>query len=170
MTPERKYLAALLRNAHVMEGQALTLLQTQIRRLENYREVVTRLRSYLEEISDHRSQLERCRHQLGEDKSPLMSPAIKNRANLPTFADWLSGDELSKHVKASVGIEYAKTKSYRWLSEAAHVAGEPEIAKICDGIVIQGWARAEWMWEQLPPRHHRTPFGALSAVLDSLST
>jgi ferritin-like metal-binding protein YciE len=32
MTPERRYLAALLRDAHVMEGQAMTLLQTQIRR------------------------------------------------------------------------------------------------------------------------------------------
>lgn len=151
MTPERRYLAALLRNARAMEGQAMTLAETQIHRLKNYPEIVARLRRYLEELGDNQSQLQRCLHQLGEDRFPLWDSAIKTRKNLPDCAHFSSTDDLLKNVMGNNVTELAKGKSYRWLSEAAHVADEPEIAKICDGIRARGWAMAEWMWEQLPP-------------------
>jgi ferritin-like metal-binding protein YciE len=151
MTPERRYLAALLRNAHVMEGQAMTLVETQIHRLKNYPEIVIRLRRYLEELGDNQSQLQRCLHQLGEDRFPLWDSAIKTRANLPDIAHLSSTDDLLKQVMGNNITELVKADAYRWLSEAAHVADEPEIAKICDRLGAQGWARAEWMWEQLPP-------------------
>jgi ferritin-like metal-binding protein YciE len=43
MTTPRESLAAWLRDAHAMEGQAETFLQTQIDRLENYPEALPRL-------------------------------------------------------------------------------------------------------------------------------
>lgn len=151
MTPERRYLAALLRNAHAMEGQAMTLAETQIHRLKNYPEIVARLRRYLGELGDNQSQLQRCLHQLGMDRFPLWDSAIKTRKNLPDFGPLSSTDDLLQHVMGNNLIEFAKREPYRWLSEAAYVADEPEIAKICDGIGARGWAMAEWMWEQLSP-------------------
>ena len=151
MTPERRYLAALLRNAHAMEGQAVTLVERQINSLKQYSEIVTRLRSYLEELIDNQSQFQQCLNQLGEDRFPLWDSAIKTTKNFPDFARLSTTEDLLlKEVLANNVAELVRADSYRWLSEAAHVADEPEIARICDGIRARGWAMAEWMWEQLP--------------------
>ena len=150
MKDARKYLAAWLRDAHAMEGKALTLLETQVSRLEDkYPQVVKRLRSRLVEILDHRLQLDRCRRKLGESSPAVDNVAIKIETNLPDFPRWLSSDELSKHILAYNAVERAKAETYQSLSAAAQAAGEPEIARICDGFVIQGSAMVDWMWEQL---------------------
>ena len=47
MTTARENLADWLRDAYAMEGQAISLLKTQIDRLENYPEAVPRLRAQL---------------------------------------------------------------------------------------------------------------------------
>ena len=47
----RDSLAAWLRDAHAMEGQAIKLLETQIERLESYPEALPRLRQHLDETN-----------------------------------------------------------------------------------------------------------------------
>ena len=150
MKDARKYLAAWLRNAHAMEGQALTLLETQVGRLEDkYPEIVKRLRSRLVEILDQRLQLDRCRRKVGEGTPAVDNVAIKIETNLPNFPGWLSSDELKKHCLAYNAVEQTKAETYHFLSAAAQAAGEPEIARICDGFVFQGSAMVDWMWDQL---------------------
>jgi ferritin-like metal-binding protein YciE len=150
MKDANKYLAAWLRNAHAMEVQALTLLETQVGRLEDkYPEVGKRMRSRLTEILDQRLQLDRCRRKLGEDIRAVNDIGIKIETNLPTFPGWLSSDELKKHCLAYSVVEQIKAETYHFLSAAAQAAGEPEIARICDGFVTQGSAMVAWMWDQL---------------------
>jgi len=150
MKDARKYLTAWLRDAHAMEGKALMLLETQVSRLEDkYPEVVERLRSRLVEILDHRLQLDRCRRKLGEGTPAVDNVAIAIETNLPNFPRWLSSDVLLKHFLAYNAVERTKAETYRSLSAAAQMAGEPEIARICDGFVIQGKAMVDWLWDQL---------------------
>jgi ferritin-like metal-binding protein YciE len=152
MKNARKYLVAWLRDAHAMEGKALTLLETQISKLEDKNpEIAKRLRGRLEEVWDNRFQLDRCRRKLGEVTCALDDVTITINTNLRDFSYRPFGDELFKHVFAHNAIELTKAETYRSLTEAALAAGEPEIAKICDGILMQGSAMADWMWEQLPP-------------------
>lgn len=66
MASPRDSLAAWLRDAHAMEGQAETLLQTQIDRLKSYPEALPRLRSHLEETKEQRAAIERCLAKLGK--------------------------------------------------------------------------------------------------------
>jgi ferritin-like metal-binding protein YciE len=152
MKDARKYLAAWLRDAHAMEGKALTILEVQIISFEEeYPEIAKQLRSRLEEVWDNRLQLARWRRKLGEVTSALDDVTIKINTNLRDFLDCPFGDDLlMKKVFAHNAVERTKAETYRSLTEAAQAAGEPEIAEICDGIVMQGSAMADWMWEQLP--------------------
>jgi ferritin-like metal-binding protein YciE len=133
MTTPRESLAAWLRDAHAMEGQAETFLQTQIDRLKNYPEALPRLKSHLEETKQQKTAVEQCLKQLGEDTSTLKD------------------SEVLKNALASAAFEQFEAASYRMLVSAAEVAGEPQIARTCETIMEQEVAMADWAWGQLQP-------------------
>jgi ferritin-like metal-binding protein YciE len=138
-----------------MEGQAITLLETQISRLESYPEAVPRLQQHLEETRDQRAKVEECLRTLGEDTSTLKDAAMKVGANLQGMMHMMSSDEVLKHALASNAFEHFEAASYRSLSAAAQNAGEPEIAKTCESIMQQELAMADWIWQQIPPMTHK---------------
>lgn len=150
-TTPRQTLAAWLRDAHAMEGQAETLLRSQIERLKNYPEALPRLRSHLEETRAQREALESCLEQLGESTSTLKDGTMKIAANLQGLMHMMSSDEVLKHALSSAAFEQFEAASYRMLVRAAHVAGEPEIAKVCETLMEQEVAMADWVWSQLEP-------------------
>jgi ferritin-like metal-binding protein YciE len=155
MNTMRENLAAWLRDAHAMEGQAITLLETQIGRLESYPEAIPRLREHLAETKDQRAKIEGCLSKLGEDTSTLKDAAMKVGANLQGLAHMMSSDEVLKHALASNAFEHFEAASYCSLAAAAKDAGEPEIAKTCEEIMKQELAMADWVWRQLPPMTHK---------------
>ena len=138
-----------------MEGQAITLLETQIERLESYPEALPRLRQHLEETKDQRAQVEGCLHKLGEDTSTLKDATMKVGASIQGMLHAMSSDEVLKHALASNAFEHFEAASYCSLAAAAQDAGEPEIAKTCESIMQQELAMADWVWEQLPPMTHK---------------
>jgi ferritin-like metal-binding protein YciE len=155
MTEARESLAAWLRDAHAMEGQAITLLETQIGRLESYPEAVPRLKQHLQETRDQQAKVEGCLQALGEDTSTLKDAAMKVGANLQGMMTMMSSDEVLKHALASNAFEHFEAASYCSLAAAARDAGEPDIARTCEEIMKQELAMADWVWQQLPPMTHK---------------
>lgn len=151
MTTPRESLAAWLRDAHAMEGQAETLLQTQIDCLENYPEALPRLRSHLEETKQQRAAIESCLSHLGEDTSTLKDGTMKIAANLQGLMHAMASDEVLKNALASAAFEQFEAASYRMLVTAAEAAGEQDIAETCRTIMEQEVAMADWVWGQLEP-------------------
>ena len=151
----RDTLASWLRDAHAMEGQAITLLETQIDRLKNYPEALPRLRQHLEETKEQRAKVEQWLNQLGEDTSTLKDATMKLGANLQGMLHAMSSDEVLKHALSSNAFEHFEAASYCSLTAAAEDANEPEIARTCDGIMRQELAMADWVWQQLPPLTHK---------------
>ena len=146
MTKARENLAAWLRDAHAMEGQAITLLKTQIDRLENYPEAVPRLREHM---------VEQCLSRLGEDTSTLKTGTMKLAANIQGMMHAMSSDEVLKNALASHSFEHFEAASYCSLVAAAEDAGEPEIAHTCENIMQQELDMAGWVWDQLPVLTHK---------------
>lgn len=151
MTTPRQSLAAWLRDAHAMEGQAETFLQTQIERLENYPEALPRLRSHLEETRQQKAVVEQCLKQLGEGTSIFKDATMKVAANLQGITHAMSGDEVLRNGLASAAFEQFEAASYRTLATAARIAGEPDIATACETIMEQELAMGDWAWGQLVP-------------------
>jgi ferritin-like metal-binding protein YciE len=150
MTTPRDNLAAWLRDAYAMEGQAIELLESQISRLENYPQAQPRLREHLEETKAQQAELERCLEQLGESPSAFKEAAMRVGANIQGMMHGLAGDEVLKHALGSHAFEQFEAGCYRSLSVAAEAAGEPQIARTCDRLMEQEQAMAAWVWEQIP--------------------
>ena len=155
MTQARDSLPAWLRDAHAMEGQAITLLDTQIKRLESYPEALPRLQQHLEETKQQRSQVEDCLQGLGEDTSSLKDAAMKIGAKLQGMMHMTSSDEVLKHALVSNAFEHFQAGSYCSLAAAAKDVGEHEIARTRENITNQELAMADWVWQQLPPLTHK---------------
>ncbi|HWK39296.1 MAG TPA: ferritin-like domain-containing protein [Hyphomicrobium sp.] len=151
MTSPRESLIAWLRDAHAMEGQAETFLQTQIERLKNYPEALPRLHSHLEETREQRAAVEQCLKRLGQDTSTLKNAAMKVAANVQGMMHAMASDEILKNALASAAFEQFEAASYRMLTTAAQIAGEPEIARICEIIMEQEVSMSDWAWGQLQP-------------------
>lgn len=147
----KENLVAWLRDAHAMEGQAETLLKTQIDRLENYPEAMPRLQSHLAETQQQRRSVEQCLKDLGEDTSTLKDSAMKLAANMQGMMHAMSSDEVLKNVLASAAFEQFEAATYRMLATAAQIAGEPKIAQTCETIMEQEVSMADWVWCQLSP-------------------
>ena len=150
MTTPRDNLAAWLRDAYAMEGQAIELLESQISRLEHYPQAQPRLRAHLEETKVQQATVERCLEQLGESPSSLKEATMRVGANIQGMLHALSGDEVLKHALASHAFEQFEAGCYRSLTAAAEAAGEPQIARTCDRLMEQEQAMAAWVWEQIP--------------------
>jgi ferritin-like metal-binding protein YciE len=150
MTTARDNLAAWLRDAYAMEGQAIELLESQISRLENYPQAQPRLREHLEETKAQQAELERCLEQLGESPSSFKEATMRVAANIQGLMHGLAGDEVLKHALASHAFEQFEAGCYRSLSVAAEAAGEPQIAQTCNRLMEQEQAMAAWVWEQIP--------------------
>lgn len=151
MTTATESLAIWLRDAHAMELQAESLLETQINRLENYPEVLPRLRAHLEETKQHKQMVEKCLTSLGEDASVLKDTTMKATANIQGMFQSLASDEVLKNALASAAFEQFEAASYRMLVTAAEKAGEPMIARTCETIMEQEISMADWAWGQLEP-------------------
>lgn len=151
MTTPRENLISWLRDAHAMEVQAQSFLETQIDRLQNYPEALPRLRSHVEETKQHRELVERCLTGLGEDASTFKDATMRAAANIQGMMHAMASDEVLKNTLASAAFEQFEAASYRMLVTAAHRAGEPEIARTCETIMEQEVSMADWCWHQLAP-------------------
>ncbi|HEX5079377.1 MAG TPA: ferritin-like domain-containing protein [Geminicoccaceae bacterium] len=150
MTTPRDNLAAWLRDAYAMEGQAIELLESQIERLENYPQAQPRLREHLEETKAQQVAVEQCLERLGESPSSLKEATMRLGANVQGMLHGFAGDEVLKHALGSHAFEHFEAGSYRSLSVAAEAAGEPQIAQTCKRLMEQEQAMAAWVWEQIP--------------------
>lgn len=145
----RENLVVWLRDAHAMEGQAETFMQTQIDRLKNYPEALPRLRAHLEETKQQKATLEQCLASLGEDTSALKDSAMKVAATVQGLMHGMASDEVLKNALASAAFEQFEAASYRVLVTTARVAGENKIAQACETIMEQEISMADWAWGQL---------------------
>jgi ferritin-like metal-binding protein YciE len=127
------HLQAWLRDAHAMEEQAITMLTSQSRRLENYPELKARIDRHLQETRDQAA-----------------SSAIKDiSGKIVAIGQGLSGlfvsDEVVKGSLASYTFEHMEIASYKILIAAADYAGDQETKRICETILQQEVEMAEWL-------------------------
>jgi ferritin-like metal-binding protein YciE len=145
MSRPKEHLIAWLRDAHAMEEQAVTMLTSQSKRLENYPELKARLDEHIGETREQSRALEECLQRLGESSSSMKDMGGKAIA----FGQGLSGlfvdDEVVKGTLAGYTFEHMEIASYRILIAAAKVAGEPDVAQVCQVILEQEIAMAEWL-------------------------
>lgn len=139
-----------LQNVYAIEGQAITLLETQIKRLESYPEMLPRLRAHLEESKQQQAAIERCLEQLGSSGSSLKAFVTKAAAGMHGMFQAATADEVIKSTLSSYAFESFEAASYRSLIAMAHVAGKPDIAAVCERHLKQELEMQAFVWEMIP--------------------
>ncbi|WEX77501.1 DUF892 family protein [Sinorhizobium numidicum] len=140
-----EHLQAWLRDAHAMEEQAITMLTSQSRRLENYPELKARIDKHLQETRDQAAMLEQCLERGGGGTSALKDISGKIVAVGQGLSGLFVSDEVVKGTLANYTFEHMEIVSYRVLIAAANYAGDQEAKQVCETILQQEIAMAEWL-------------------------
>jgi ferritin-like metal-binding protein YciE len=150
MNDARAQLLDWLRNAHAMEVQSEEMLKTHIRRLHHYPQLRDRIVSHLAETCEQQARLERCLREMGGEPSGLREFSARFLALGQGLLQVASTDEVVKSLVLTYSFESMEAVVYRTLATAAEVAGQPEIAGVCEEILRQEEGMAEWLREHLP--------------------
>jgi ferritin-like metal-binding protein YciE len=145
MTNSTDHLSDWLRDAHAMEEQALTMMESQIARLENYPELRDRLKRHIEETRGQARRLESCIERLGTSTSAFKDIAAKTVATFQGLSGLFVNDEVVKGHLASYVFEHFEIASYRMLIAAAEEAGDTETRRACEENLREEEAMAAWL-------------------------
>ncbi|MCA1490304.1 ferritin-like domain-containing protein [Ensifer sp. NBAIM29] len=147
MATATENLRAWLRDAHAMEEQAITMLSSQSNRLKNYPELKAQIDRHLQETRDQAAMLERCLERLDGGTSSVKDITGKIVAFGQGLSGLFVGDEVVKGTLASYTFEQMEIASYKILIAAAERAGDQETKRVCELILQQELAMAEW-WDK----------------------
>lgn len=139
-----------LRDAHAMEQQAETMLESMASRLEHYPALRTRIVEHIEETRWQRGQLDGCLERRGESPSMVKDMTGKIVAFGQGVGGMFASDEVVKGAMAGYVFENMEVASYTVLIAAAQAAGDQATEDVCRHIIAQEQAMAAWMLEHLP--------------------
>ena len=149
MAPEQELLA-WLRDAHAMEMQALQMLENQERRIEHYPELGSRIRQHAEETRRQAELLESCIERRGERTSGLKDAAGQFIGSMQALSGLVMSDEVMKGAIASYTFEHYEIACYRVLIASAEQVGDTETRRVCEQILREEEAMADWLGAHLP--------------------
>lgn len=150
MATTRETLLAWLRDAHAMEKQAIEMLENQASRIENYPEMKQKVQSHLETSRRQAERVEECIRRLDGDTSTIKEGMAKFMGNVSALTNAAASDEVVKNGIASYAFEHFEIASYRALIGTAEALGETHIQQVCEEILREEEAMADWLETNLP--------------------
>lgn len=139
-----------LKDAHALEQSLENILQAQIREARDMPEMQQRLEQHLEETRRHRERVTAALAVFGETPSKLKTATAGFMGMMEGMSTAIFRDMLIKNIIADYAMEHFEIACYRALRVAANEAGFTEIATMCEDILKEETAMAEWLEEQIP--------------------
>ncbi len=138
-----------LRDAHGMEIQAEEMLKGQAGRIKNYPQFKARIEQHIEETRVQAGLLKGCIERLGGSTSSLKGLSGKVMAMGQTLGGMMTGDEIVKGALSCYTFEHMEIASYTILIAAAEQAGDPQTKEVCERILTEEKAMADWLGNHL---------------------
>lgn len=136
-----------LQDAYTMEQEAETMLTAMAGRLEHYPELRGRIEAHVNETQQQSTRLKACIEQLDGSTPVARSMLADAMASMHAMGNSMMSDEVAKGVGISYAFEHMEIASYRALVIAAREAGRADIAAVCEDILQEEVAMAEWLLE-----------------------
>ena len=150
MASAEERLMEWLRDAHAAEQQAETMLSGTASRLENYPELKARIEQHIRETQRQADLVRGCIERRGGSTSMVKDAGGKMMALGQAMSGMFVGDEVMKGAIASYAFEAMEIASYKILVIAAQQVGDQETARICEQILQEEKAMADWLEQNLP--------------------
>lgn len=143
--PPRDRLVQWLRDAHAVEKQAESLLESKLDRIEHFPELAQRIAQHLEETRSQWVRLEACLRRYDESPSTLKDLASKFSALIHSIGTAGMSDEIVKAVGLLYAFKHMEVASYGNLVLAARAVGDAETEQVCLSILDEEIAMATWL-------------------------
>jgi ferritin-like metal-binding protein YciE len=150
MASAEERLMEWLRDAHAAEQQAETMLTGVASRLENYPDLKARIEQHIRETQRQADLVRGCIERRGGSTSMIKDAGGKMMAFGQAMSGMFVGDEVMKGSIASYAFEAMEIASYRILITTAEQVGDQETARICEQILQEEKAMADWLEQNLP--------------------
>lgn len=139
-----------LRNAHALENEALSIMQRQIDRLENYPDVLKRLKDHRKETETQVQRLHEILQDFDEGPSKLKDLGGSIMGNLAALGHSVAGDEILKNTFANYAFENFEIASYKSLIALSDAAGFGSThTKALEQTLGEEIAMASWIEENV---------------------
>ncbi|HEX2526865.1 MAG TPA: ferritin-like domain-containing protein [Geminicoccus sp.] len=138
-----------LRDAHALENQALSLMNRQIERIEQYPEVAARMRAHVEETNGQIGRLEQILSSLDESHSSIKDMGASFMGNMAALGHSVTGDEILKNSFANFAFENFEAASYKSLITMAEAGGFRDSIPLLQQSLREEQSMAQWLDEHL---------------------
>ncbi len=149
MTP-REILLGWLKDAHSMEKALIPVLENHASDATPLPEVQSRLRQHIEETGRHVDMVQQCIESLGDDSSAIKDAVGSITGLVQSVSTAPFADEPVKNFLADFAAENFEVACYTSLIAAANELGETRVAAVCEEILREDEAMAQWLHEQIP--------------------
>lgn len=139
-----------LRDAHAAEKQALTMLNAQAERIENYPELRTRIEQHIHETERQIEALDRLLARHDSNASTIKDITGRAMAFAQNMSGMMATDEVVKGALFSFAFEKMEIASYTILITTAERLGDQEAVTVLTGILEEEKAMAKWLHDNLP--------------------
>jgi len=139
-----------LKNAHAVEKQALSIMQPQIARIENYPEVADRLRLHVDETNGQIARLDEIMATLGTSGSAIKEAALSLSGGMAAIVHSAAGDEILKNSFANYAFEHLEIAAYTSLITLAEDGGFASALPLLRQSLDEEVSMATWIGESLP--------------------
>ena len=139
-----------LKNAHALEQQALSIMEPQVARIENYPEMADRLREHIRETHGQIDRINQLLDMHDEKASTLKDMATSMSGTMAALGHSIFGDEIIKNSFANYAFENFEIASYKSLIIMAEDGGFRDATSFLNQNLREEQAMAEWIDQNLP--------------------
>jgi ferritin-like metal-binding protein YciE len=139
-----------LRDAYAMERALEVALKKQAASEELNPQLRERADHHLAETRRHAELVKQCLEDLGTDTSMLKTGIATTMETLKGMGTSFAKDERVKDVLAAYASEHFEIACYRALKAGGERLGLVEVVALCESIIPDEEAMADWLSENLP--------------------
>lgn len=147
-------IVAWLKDAHAMERSLENVLEKQAKHADGDPAMRDRLARHAEETRRHAQLVESALERLGTSKSALKDLTGGMQARMHGMLTGGSGDTLVKDTLSGIAAEHFEIACYTSLQTAARDVGDEQTAQMCQEILREEQAMAEYLEQELPRVTH----------------
>lgn len=138
-----------LRNAHAVEKQALSIMEPQVARIENYPEVADQLRLHIEETNGQIARLDEILSGFDTSGSMLKDMGLSLSGGMAAITHSLAGDEIVKNSFANYAFEHFEIAAYKSLLTMAEDGGFATATPLLQQSLGEEQRMAQWIDDNL---------------------
>ncbi|EJC3566704.1 ferritin-like domain-containing protein [Salmonella enterica subsp. enterica serovar Schwarzengrund] len=139
-----------LRDAHAMEKQAESMLESMASRIENYPDIKARIEQHISETKHQITMLEEVLDRNGISRSVLKDSMSKMAAMGQSIGGMFPSDEIVKGSISGYVFEQFEIACYTSLLAAAKKAGDTASIPTIEAILKEEMQMADWFIKHIP--------------------